>query len=106
MSSGASSTPSTSWWARSRPSSSTSANEMIVSMGQIETGSRAQARDAMQATNTAEELGTSARTVATTADASARAARQGLEAAQHGEQAVRNSLESMQRIRAEVQGVS
>jgi methyl-accepting chemotaxis protein len=85
---------------------STSANEMIVSMGQIETGSRAQARDAMQATGTAEQLGSSARTVASTADASARAARQGLEAAQHGEQAVRNSLESMQRIRAEVQGVS
>ena len=85
---------------------STSANEMIVSMGQIETGARAQARDAMQATGTAEQLGTSARTVAGTADASARAARQGLDAAQHGEQAVRNSLESMQRIRAEVQGVS
>ena len=85
---------------------SSSANEMIVSMGQIETGSRAQARDAMQATGTAQQLGTSARTVASTADASARAARQGLEAAQHGEQAVRNSLESMQRIRAEVQGVS
>jgi twitching motility protein PilJ len=83
-----------------------SANEMIVSMGQIETGARAQARDAMQATGTAEQLGTSARNVANTADASARAARQGLEVAQHGEQAVRNSLESMQRIRAEVQGVS
>ena len=83
-----------------------SANDMIVSMGQIETGARAQARDAMQATGTAEQLGTSARSVAGTADASARAARQGLEAAQHGEQAVRNSLESMQRIRAEVQGVS
>jgi methyl-accepting chemotaxis protein len=38
---------------------STSANEMIVSMGQIETGSRAQARDAMQATGTAEQLGSS-----------------------------------------------
>ncbi|HKZ05556.1 MAG TPA: methyl-accepting chemotaxis protein [Methylomirabilota bacterium] len=85
---------------------STSANEMIVSMGQIETGARAQARDAMQATGTAEQLGTSARGVASTADASARAARQGLDAAQHGEQAVRNSLESMQRIRSEVQGVS
>jgi methyl-accepting chemotaxis protein len=83
-----------------------SANEMIVSMGQIETGARAQARDAMQATGTAEQLGTSARSVAGTADASARAARQGLDAAQHGEQAVRNSLESMQRIRSEVQGVS
>ena len=85
---------------------STSANEMIVSMGQIETGARAQARDAMQATGTAEQLGTSARGVAGTAEASARAARQGLEAAQNGEHAVRNSLESMQRIRAEVQGVS
>jgi methyl-accepting chemotaxis protein len=83
-----------------------SANEMIVSMGQIETGARAQAREAMQATGTAEQLGTSARSVASTADASARAARQGLEAAQHGEQAVRNSLESMQRIRSEVQGVA
>jgi methyl-accepting chemotaxis protein len=83
-----------------------SANEMIVSMGQIETGARAQARDAMQATGTAEQLGTSARSVASTADASARAARQGLEAAQHGEQAVRNSLEGMQRIRSEVQGVA
>jgi methyl-accepting chemotaxis protein len=83
-----------------------SANEMIGSMGQIEAGARAQARDAMQATGTAEQLGTSARSVASTADASARAARQGLEAAQHGEQAVRNSLESMQRIRSEVQGVA
>jgi methyl-accepting chemotaxis protein len=85
---------------------SSSASDMIVSMGQIETGARAQARDAMQATGTAEQLGTSARNVAGTADASARAARQGLEAAQHGEQAVRNSLESMQRIRSEVQGVA
>jgi methyl-accepting chemotaxis protein len=83
-----------------------SANEMIVSMGQIETGARAQARDAMQVTGTAEQLGTSIRGVAGTAEASARAARQGLEAAQHGEQAVRNSLESMQRIRSEVQGVA
>src|SRR4029434_3152460 len=67
---------------------SASASEMIVSMGQIETGARAQARDAMQATGNVDQLGTSVRRVAGTAEDSARAARQGLDVAQQGEQAV------------------
>jgi methyl-accepting chemotaxis protein len=85
---------------------SASASEMIVSMAQIETGARAQARDAMQATGNVDQLGTSVRRVAGTAEDSARAARQGLDVAQQGEQAVQRSLDSMQRIRGEVQGIS
>ena len=85
---------------------SASASEMIVSMAQIETGARAQARDAMHATGNVDQLSTSVRRVAGTAEDSARAARQGLDAAQQGEQAVQRSLDSMQRIRSEVQGIS
>ncbi len=83
-----------------------SSHEMIVSAGQVATGSQAQTREAMSVATAVEELTLSVKQVAEIAEASALAARQALEAAQKGDQAVRNSLEGMQRIRGEVQAIS
>ena len=83
-----------------------SANQMIVSTGQMAIGAEAQSRDAMGMSNAVDALNVSVHQVAESAEASAVAARDALEAAQIGEQAVRNSLEGMQRIRGEVQGIA
>jgi len=84
----------------------TGTNQAIVSMGQMAEGAKAQVRDSMTVTSAVEELTLSVRQVAETAGASADAARVAQEAAAKGEQAVRNSLEAMQRIRGEVQTIS
>ncbi len=83
-----------------------SSHEMIVSAGQMATGAQAQSREAMSVASAVEELTQSVRQVAEIGEAAALAARQALEAAQKGDQAVGNSLEGMQRIRAEVQTIS
>jgi methyl-accepting chemotaxis protein len=80
-----------------------SANEMTAVAGPMATGAQAQSREAMLVAGAVEELTTSVRQVAASADASARAAQQALEAAHRGDEAVRNSLGGMQRVRAEVQ---
>ncbi len=80
-----------------------SSSEMIVAAGQTATGAQAQAREAMSVSGAVEELTGSVRRVATSAEASAMAARQTLGAAHRGDAAVRDSLEGMQKIRAEVQ---
>ncbi|MBI3635011.1 MAG: methyl-accepting chemotaxis protein [Candidatus Rokubacteria bacterium] len=82
------------------------ANEMIVAMGQIASGAQAQSREAMGVSSAMEELTLSVRQVAASAEASAKAAQFTLDAAQRGEQAVRDSLGGMQRIRGEVQAIS
>ncbi len=85
---------------------SQSSHEMIVSAGQMATGVQAQSREAMTVASAVEELTLSVRQVAEIGEASARAARQALDAAHKGDQAVRNSLDGMQRIRGEVQTIS
>ncbi|MGH7318374.1 MAG: methyl-accepting chemotaxis protein [Candidatus Rokuibacteriota bacterium] len=83
-----------------------SSSEMIVAAGQTATGAQAQAREAMSVSGAVEELTGSVRRVATSAEASATAARQTLGAAHRGDAAVRDSLEGMQKIRAEVQVIA
>jgi twitching motility protein PilJ len=70
------------------------------------TGAQTQTREAMSAASGVEELTRSVRQVAETAEAAALAARQTLAAAGRGDEAVRQSLEGMQRIRGEVQAIS
>ena len=83
-----------------------SADQMIVSTGQMAIGAEAQSREAMGMSNAVDALNVSVHQVAESAEASAAAARDALEAAQKGEGAVRNGLEGMQRIRGEVQGIA
>jgi methyl-accepting chemotaxis protein len=83
-----------------------SSQEMIVSTGHMATGAQAQTREAVAVAKAVAELTQSVKQVAGIAEASAAAARQALEASQKGDDAVRNSLEGMQRIRGEVQTIS
>jgi methyl-accepting chemotaxis protein len=85
---------------------SRSSQEMIASSGQMATGAQAQSREAKSMAGAVEELTASVRQVAKIAEDSAGAARRTLEASQKGDQAVRNSLDGMQRIRGEVQSIS
>src|SRR6266851_3342520 len=71
--------------------------------GELGEAVQAQARDAVSVTRSMADVTVSVRQVADSADQSAKAARQVLQAASKGEGAVRNSLASMQQIRAEVQ---
>src|SRR3990172_3684355 len=83
-----------------------SSHEMIVSAGQMAAGAQAQSGEAMSVASAVEALPLSVRQVAEIAEAAALAARQALDAAPRGGPGVRNSLEGMQRIRAEVQTIS
>ena len=83
-----------------------SANDLIVTMGQMTAGAQAQSREAMGVSSAMEELTLSVRQVAENAEASASASRLTLDSAQKGGDAVKTSLAGMQRIRGEVQGIS
>ena len=85
---------------------SVSANQMTESTGRMAEGAQAQAREAGEVAASVEALTLSVRQVAESAGASAQAAREALDAAQKGDIAVRDSLQGMQRIRAEVQAIS
>ena len=85
---------------------SASATEMIGATDQMASGAQAQSREATTVSREVEGMSRSVRQVASTAEASAVASRQALQAAQKGEQAVRDSLAGMQRIRGEVQVIS
>lgn len=74
--------------------------------GELAEAAQAQARDAVSVTRSVADVTVSVRQVADSADQSAKAARQVLQAASKGGGAVRNSLASMQQIRAEVQTIS
>ena len=74
--------------------------------GELGEAAQAQACDAVKVTRSMADVTVSVRQVADSADQSAKAARQVLQAASKGEGAVRNSLASMQQIRAEVQTIS
>jgi twitching motility protein PilJ len=83
-----------------------SAGEMIGATDQMASGAQAQAKEATTVSRGMEGMTRSVRQVATSAEASASASLQVLQAAQKGEQAVRDSLAGMQRIRGEVQVIA
>ena len=83
-----------------------SSHGMIVAAADMASGAQAQTREAMGVTTAMEALALSVRQVATSAEDSARSAHQTLEAAQKGDEAVRGSLDGMQRIRREVGAIS
>ena len=84
----------------------TSATEMTSATDQMARGAETQARDATTVSREVETMSRSVRQVASNAGSAATAARQTLQAATRGEEAVRNSLSGMQRIRGEVQVIS
>jgi len=79
------------------------ASDMTGATDQMASGAQAQAREVTTISRAMEAMSRSVREVATTAGAAAGAARHTLEAARQGDQAVRDSLDGMQRIRGEVQ---
>jgi twitching motility protein PilJ len=82
------------------------ATDMIGATDQMAGGAQAQALEITTVTRTVETMSRSVRDVATSAQAAAAAARHTLEAAQKGDQAVRDSLAGMQRIRREVRVIA
>jgi methyl-accepting chemotaxis protein len=82
------------------------ATEMIGATDQMASGAQAQAREITVVSQAMESVSRSVREVASTAVKAAGAAHQTLQAAQKGDQAVRDSLSGMQRIRGEVQVIS
>jgi methyl-accepting chemotaxis protein len=82
------------------------AREMVEAADQMVAGTEAQTAEARRLGGEVAEVTQSVRDVASTADASAGAARQTLAAADQGRNAVVDTLGGMQRIRAEVQGIS
>ena len=84
----------------------TSATEMTNATDQMARGAETQARDATTVSREVETMSRSVRQIASNAGSAATAARQTLQAATRGEEAVRNSLAGMQRIRGEVQVIS
>jgi len=83
-----------------------SSRRLINATGHMSAGAQAQAREVMTVSSAVEELTGSVRRVAEIAEASAQAAHRGLVASQKGDEAVRESLEGMQRTRAEVQAIA
>ena len=84
----------------------TSAGEMTGATDQMARGTETQARDATTVSREVETMSRAVRQIASNAGSAATAARQTLQAATRGEEAVRNSLSGMQRIRGEVQVIS
>jgi methyl-accepting chemotaxis protein len=82
------------------------ADQMIRATDEIGVSVESQLAAARRAAESAAEVTGSVRGVSASADASSGAARQALEAARTGQQAVGDSLESMQRIRGEVSGIA
>ena len=82
------------------------ATDMIGATDQMAGGAQAQALEITMVTRAVESMSRSVRNVATSAQAAAAASRHTLEAAQKGDQAVRDSLAGMQRIRGEVQVIA
>jgi twitching motility protein PilJ len=82
------------------------ADQMIRATDEIGVSVESQLAAARRAAESAAEVTGSVRGVSASAEASSGAARQALEAARTGQQAVGDSLESMQRIRGEVSGIA
>jgi twitching motility protein PilJ len=82
------------------------ASEMLGTTDQMAGGAQAQAREITTVSRAMEAMSRSVREVAVSAEAAAGAARHTLEAARKGDQAVRDSLDGMQRIRGEAQVIA
>ena len=82
------------------------ATEMIGATDQMTGGAQTQAREITTVSRTMESMSRSVREVAISAEQAAGAARSTLQAAQQGDQAVRDSMAGMQRIRGEVQVIA
>jgi twitching motility protein PilJ len=82
------------------------ASEMTGATDQMAGGAQDQARGITTVSRAMETMSRSVREVATTAEKAAGAARHTLDAARQGDQAVRDSLAGMQRIRGEVQVIA
>jgi twitching motility protein PilJ len=82
------------------------AREMIASADRMVAGTETQSQEALRVGAEVAEVTQAVREVSLTAEASAGAARQTLAAADHGRSAMADTLGGMQRIRAEVQGIS
>ena len=82
------------------------AGEMAALTGHLAAGAEAQTREATTANQAIEGTTRAVRQVAASAEASAEAAAKAQEAAARGEQAMRDNLVAMQRIRSEVQLIS
>ncbi len=83
-----------------------SAGDMLGATDQMASGAEKQAREATTVSREVETMSRSVQLVASNAASAANAAGQTLDAATRGENAVRDSLAGMQRIRAEVQVIS
>jgi twitching motility protein PilJ len=83
-----------------------SAGDMLGATDQMASGAEKQAREATTVSREVETMSRSVQLVASNAASAANAASQTLEAATRGEDAVRDSLAGMQRIRSEVQVIS
>jgi twitching motility protein PilJ len=85
---------------------SASASDMLGATDQMASGAEKQAREATTVSREVEMMSRSVQLVASNAASAANAAGQTLEAATRGEDAVRDSLAGMQRIRGEVQVIA
>src|SRR6185436_15050072 len=85
---------------------STGAAGLTVSAEQMARGAQTQSREALSVSEALEQMSLSVRQVAQGAEASSTAAQRVQEAADKGNQAVTDSLEGMQRIRAQVQTIA
>ena len=83
-----------------------SANDMLGATDQMASGAEKQAREATTVSREVETMSRSVQLVASNAASAANAAAQTLDAATRGENAVRDSLAGMQRIRNEVQVIA
>ena len=83
-----------------------SSNEVIVDSDRMVTGVQTQNQEAVKVAKAIEGVVLSIHQVAETAAGAALAGRRALEASEKGDEAVRNSLEGMQRIRSETQSLS
>src|SRR5439155_25223071 len=83
-----------------------SSSRLINATGHMVAGAQAQTREVMIVSSAVEELMSSVRGVAEIAAASAQAAQRALVATEKGDEAGRESLEGMQRTRAEVQAIA
>ena len=83
---------------------SASASQILASSGQMSTGAARQDQEITNTSAAAKEMTVSMKQVSNDAGASAEAARRALDAAEQGHRAVRDTLESVQGVRASVQG--
>ncbi|MGB6431106.1 MAG: HAMP domain-containing methyl-accepting chemotaxis protein [Candidatus Acidiferrales bacterium] len=83
-----------------------STNNILAAAEEMTSGALQQDQEITNTSSAVEELTVSMKQVSNNAEASAEAARRALDAAEQGNRAVRDTLEGMQRIRAQVQATA